>query len=100
MDRITVLDEYIKAEKARVDFDLYYKQTARDRRTGRKVKIRTINANGPEFDVLKPGMVVDELDMSCLPVKVQYTQDTWVWGLTEPVRLVRTRGADEFEIVA
>jgi len=99
MKKLTFLDELIQAEQKRIDFESNYKATARDRKTGRRVRILDVTAHGSEFAVLVKGSIMDELDMSQLPNKVEYRSDTWVWGRTEPVRLIQARGINEFEIV-
>ena len=92
-------------EKTKVDLSdaivdevekLNYTLSAKKRVLG-KAKILSCNASGSEFNALPIGEVVDVLDMSKLDKSPN--RGIWVWGLTEPVKLLNENGMHEYEIV-
>lgn len=75
-----------------------YQDSARERTTGRKVKILGCTANGGAFDGLPIGEIVDELICDKLLSKGSKARGVWVWGNGEPVMLVNDHGFNEYEI--
>jgi len=65
------------------------------KRTGRKVKILDIYAQGSEWSKLKIGSIVDELD--CMHFDPNPHTGVWVMGNTEPVKLVNSNEYLEWE---
>lgn len=74
-----------------------YRDEARLRPTGRAIKILACNAGGSEFKAMVIGDTVPELDMS--GQDNQPDRGVWVWGDTEPVKLVNDCGLKEYELV-
>jgi hypothetical protein len=65
------------------------------RKTGRRVKIKTLQAVGKQWSNLKEGNIVDELD--CSSIDPNPNRGTWVMGLEEPVKLLNDSGYEEWE---
>lgn len=65
--------------------------------TGRKVEILDIVAYNPEFNNLKKGMIVDVIDAS--EIDPNPKRGIWVWGITEPVKLLNEQNAMEFKLI-
>lgn len=83
----------IKEAKNKIETD--YKLSAKDRPTGKKVKILRCLGFGKVFENLPIGEVVDVLDMSLLdPNK---NRGVWVWGNGEPIKLVVDNGFNEYQ---
>lgn len=76
---------------------LKIREESKNNPTGIKVKILACNANGREFEDIKIGSIVDTLDMSLLDPNP--SRGVWIWGKTEPVKLVNDCGIKEYEIV-
>ncbi len=74
-----------------------YKQTARYKTTGRKIKILACTAFAPCFKDLPIGETVDEIDANELCKGTP--RGVWVWGNGEPVMLVNDSHPKEYEIV-
>lgn len=64
-------------------------------KTGRKIKIGKILANGTQWSLLKEGDIVDELD--CSTIDSNPARGTWVMGKDEPVKLLNDGGYEEYE---
>ena len=65
--------------------------------TGRKVKIKSVEANSPEFKNLIEGSIVDEIDASSIDPSPN--RGIWVWGITEPVKLLNEGPYREYEVL-
>ncbi len=76
-----------------------YQDSAKERTTGRKIRIMACNAVGGAFKDLPIGQIVDELDCEKLVAKGSKHRGVWVWGNGEPVTLVNDCGLIEYEIV-
>lgn len=76
-----------------------YKDTARERPTGRKIRIIACNAFSNAFKDLPIGQIVDELICDKLVAKKSKHRGVWIWGNGEPVTLVNDCGLVEYEIV-
>ena len=96
----------IVAERLRVEEELRqiklaaekkYRDEAPTRLTGQTVLIKTIQASGKEWSTLKTGDIVPALDMTEQDPRAN--RGIWVWGLTEPVKLLNDSGYDEYEII-
>lgn len=74
-----------------------YKQTARYKTTGRKIKILACTAFGKAFENLPIGETVDEIDASGLCKGAP--RGVWIWGNGEPIMLVNDSYPKEYEIV-
>lgn len=66
-------------------------------KTGRKVLIKELQAQGPQFAVLKKDTIVDELD--CREIDPNPSIGVWVMGLDEPVKLLNNSRYEEWEYV-
>lgn len=75
-----------------------YRDTAQTRPTGQMVLIKTVMASGKQWSTLKEGSIVPALDMSEQDERAN--RGVWVWGLTEPVKLLNDTGYNEYELVA
>lgn len=73
-----------------------YRNSARQRPTGLKVTIISVNANGKPFQGLPIGEEVDTLDM--LEQDPNPSRGVWVWGNGEPVKLVNDGGPKEYKV--
>lgn len=102
VDLTSVTDKYEKKLSRKRIHALYidwYKQTAPSRPTGRKVKVLACNANGPAFNNLPIGEIVDELDCVDLEEsKKGALRGIWIMGNGEPIKLVNDCGLIEYEI--
>ena len=65
------------------------------KKTGRKVLIGKINANGEQWSKLKEGDIVDELD--CREIDTNSKRGIWVMGIDEPVKLLNSDGYNEWK---
>jgi hypothetical protein len=81
--------EWERLEKERVE------RNAGFPRTGRRVRVLDVKAQGPEFKVLKEGMVLDELD--CNSIDPNPSRGIWVMGATEPVKLLNDDRMEEWQ---
>lgn len=88
----------LRKEAAEAKFKAEYLASGRERPTGRKVKIKQLQYFGPESVDLKEGMIVDEID-NHLADSTQL-RGIWVWGKTEPLKLLNENRYNEYEIVA
>lgn len=77
-----------------------YQDSARERTTGRKVKVLGCLANGKAFDDLPIGEIVDELICDKLLTKGSKARGVWVWGNGEPIMLVNDHGFAEYEMAS
>lgn len=75
----------------------HYITSRKNNSTGRKVKVLDIQTTNKEFSLLKNGQIVEELD--CREIDPDPKRGIWVWGITEPVKLLDDSGYNEFEIV-
>lgn len=64
-------------------------------KTGRKVLIKTIQAQGIQWSTLKYGDIVDELN--CKEIDPNPNRGVWVMGFDEPVKLLNSDGYEEWE---
>lgn len=98
---ITTLNDRIDRHAKKMAFELEYKKTAINRPTGRTVKIGNLfSVVGKEWETLKEGDIVAELDMSKIDPSPGW--GIWVMGATEPVKLIGrrdARGYAEYEMV-
>ena len=77
----------------------WYKATAGNRTTGRKILVLGCNANGKQFENLPIGQEVDELE--CLELsKDGKSRGVWIMGNGEPITLVNDCGFTEYKIVS
>lgn len=65
------------------------------KKTGYKIKIKNIIAQGAQWSTLKEGDIVDELE--CSEIDPNPSRGVWVMGKDEPVKLLNDSGYDEFE---
>ena len=77
--------------------DNEYRNSAKGRKTGRKIKILACTAFGSAFENLPIGEIVDEIDMSASDANLY--QGVWVMGNGEPIKLINSADIDEFEII-
>lgn len=87
------MNYYVKCVK-----DLEMERIERNKgfqKTGRKIKIKTIQASGKQWSNLKEGDIVDELD--CTSIDPNPSRGAWVMGLEEPVKLLNDSGYEEWE---
>lgn len=89
IDMTHYVKEWERLEKERVE------RNAGFARTGRRVRVLDIKAQGPEFKVLKNGMVVEELD--CSSIDPNPSRGIWVMGATEPVKLLNDDRMEEWQ---
>ena len=82
-------DQWKQEEEERV------KKNQGFRKTGRKVLIKTIQAQGLQWSNLKYGDIVDELD--CKSIDPNPKRGIWVMGFDEPVKLLNSDGYEEWE---
>lgn len=75
-----------------------YQDSARERTTGRKIKVLGTTAHSPAFDNLPIGEIVDELICDKLLSKGSKARGVWIWGNGEPIMLVNDHGYIEYEI--
>ena len=64
-------------------------------KTGRKVRIKKINASGIQWSLLNENDEVDELD--CSSIDPNPKRGIWVMGKDEPVKLLNDGGYEEWE---
>lgn len=76
-----------------------YQDSARERTTGRKIKVLGTTAFSPAFTNLPIGEIVDELICDKLLSKGSKARGVWIWGNGEPIMLVNDVGFTEYEIV-
>jgi len=90
-----------KARTKKAVHDLYlewYKETANDRKTGRKILVLGCTAHGNPFKNLPIGQEVDELDCHELSTG-GISRGVWIQGNGEPIMLVNDHGFNEYKIV-
>ena len=102
--RVVLTDRFMMDDNACIDYNwnwfdaafaVYERQIVIDlqrkqrKQTGRLVRIMDINAQGPEFRVLKNGLIVPEVERP--EDDPDRSTGTWVQGLTEPVKLLNNR---------
>jgi len=87
-----------KRKEERIIFLQGYKETAKQRPTGRKIKVLGCTANGKAFQNLPIGEVVDELECNELLETSNPPRGVWIWGNGEPIMLVNDHGFKEYEI--
>ena len=85
-----------KVSKA-IKKDKDYKDEAKKRTTGLRVKVLGCSARGEQFSNLPIGEVVDVLDMS--KQDPNQTRGVWIQGNGEPIKLVNDNGLQEYEVV-
>lgn len=78
-----------------IDNEKAIRDNIKNKPTGQKVKILDIVAFNPQFNSLKKGMVVDVIDAS--EIDENPKRGLWVWGVSEPVKLLREPNAMEYE---
>jgi len=89
-----------------IDLNVYveqYKQEEEERikknqgfpKTGRRVRIGKIQAQGRQWSNLEEGMVVSELD--CSEIDPNTKRGIWVMGMDEPVKLLNSDGYEEWQ---
>lgn len=81
-----------------IDNEKNIRDNIKNKKTGQKVEILDIVAFNEEFNNLKKGMIVDVIDAS--EIDPNPKRGIWVWGVTEPVKLLRERNAMEFKFVS
>ena len=74
-----------------------YKNSALERKTGRKIKILGCTAHGKAFENLPIGEIVDELE--CADLSTGKPRGVWIMGNGEPIMLVNDHGFNEYTIV-
>lgn len=79
-----------------IDNEKTIRDNIKNKTTGRKIEILDIVAFNSEFNNLKKGMIVDELDAS--EIDPNPKRGIWVWGVTEPVKLLNEPHAVEYKI--
>jgi len=79
-----------------IKIETEYKESAKQRLTGLKVKVLGCSAKGKAFENLPIGEVVDTLDMS--ETDPNPNRGVWIQGNGEPIKLVNDSGLDEYEI--
>ncbi len=72
--------------------------------SGRKILVKTIQAFGKEWENIKEGDILDELDFyKCETLYNRQStmggRGVWVQGKTTPVKLINDSGYDEFEFI-
>lgn len=90
-------EDFLEMERIKAETLAQYKDEAKSSPTGIKVRILACNANGAEFKSLQIGSTVDTLD--CSKFDPNSSRGVWVWGLTEPVKLINDCGLQEYEII-
>lgn len=80
-----------------IDSEKSIRNGIKNKKTGKKVEILDIVAFNPEFNKLKKGMVVDVIDAR--EIDPNPGRGIWVWGITEPVKLLDEPNAREFKFV-
>ncbi len=75
----------------------WYKETATNRPTGRKILVLGCTAFGKVFENLPIGQEVDELECGKL---VENPRGVWIMGNGEPIMLVNESGFMEYELIA
>jgi hypothetical protein len=95
----SIANHLAKIQKKRIEMSELrkLKMEAKTNPTGIKVRILACNANSREFNALPIGSVVDVLD--CSQFDPNPSRGVWVWGLTEPVKLINDCGLQEYEII-
>lgn len=89
VDLIKYKTLFDKEEKERIEKNNSFKKT------GYKILIKEVQAQGKAFSNLKEGDVVDELD--CKEIDPNPKRGVWVMGNGEPVKLLNSDGYNEFE---
>lgn len=99
-------EDFLAEEKRIADELSKNKEEAKQKPTGIKIRILACNTGGKEFSALKIGSVVDTLDCSsfdpnpnCSSFDPNPKRGVWIWGVTEPIKLVNDCGLQEYEIV-
>jgi len=77
----------------------YYKATAPERQTGRKVLVLGCTAYGKAFENLPIGQEVDELICDELLTSGKPPRGVWIMGNGEPIMLVNDHGYSEYKVV-
>lgn len=101
LDFSDIVGKTHKAKTKKRVHDLYlewYKETANDRKTGRKVLVLGCTAHGKPFENLPIGKEVDELDCHELSTG-GVSRGVWIQGNGEPIMLVNDHGFNEYKIV-
>jgi hypothetical protein len=89
------IDLNVYVEKLKAEEDERIKKNQGFPKTGRKVKIKKIQAQGSQWSKLEEDMIVDELD--CSEIDPNPKRGIWVMGLDEPVKLLNSDGYDEWQ---
>lgn len=87
-DVTNIIHENKRKEAEHAKFLEEYKRTAKERPTGRKIKVLGCDANGKAFQNLPIGEVVDELECVELQTNKTISRGVWIWGNGEPIMLV------------
>jgi hypothetical protein len=89
------IDLNVYVEQLKAEEEERIKKNQGFRKTGRRVRIRKIQAQGSQWSKLEEGMVVDELD--CSEIDPNPKRGIWVMGLDEPVKLLNSDGYEEWQ---
>jgi len=98
-EEIATYYKRVSKKAAKALFIEFYKETARQRPTGRKVLVLGCYANGDAFKNLPIGQEVDELECVELQSDKSKARGVWIWGNGEPIMLVNDIAAPEYKIV-
>jgi hypothetical protein len=88
------IDLNVYVEQLKAEEEERIKKNQGFRKTGRRVRIGKIQAQGSQWSKLEEGMVVDELD--CFEIDPNPKRGIWVMGLDEPVKLLNSDGYEEW----
>lgn len=98
-EEIAIYYKVVSKKAAKALFIEFYKETARQRPTGKKVRVLRCYAHGKAFENLPIGQEVEVLDCVELQSDKTNARGVWIWGNGEPIMLVNDIAAQEYEVV-